>query len=64
MACPLGRSAEAAEEAIEAGMLSRERGSLRFRHGLVRESVYADLPERTRQFIHLTCARHLRGLGL
>jgi len=55
--------AEAADEAIEAGMLSRERGSLLFRHGLVRESVYADLPERTRQFIHLTCARHLRESG-
>ena len=55
--------AEAADEAIEAGVLSSERGSLRFRHGLVRESVYADLPERTRQFIHLTCARHLRDSG-
>jgi DNA-binding CsgD family transcriptional regulator len=55
--------AEAADEAIEAGVLSRERGSLLFRHGLVRESVYADLPERTRQFIHLTCARHLRHSG-
>jgi DNA-binding CsgD family transcriptional regulator/tetratricopeptide (TPR) repeat protein len=55
--------AEAADEAIEAGMLSRERGSVLFRHGLVRESVYTDLPERTRQFIHLTCARHLRSSG-
>jgi DNA-binding CsgD family transcriptional regulator len=55
--------AEAADEAIEAGMLSRERGAVLFRHGLVRESVYADLPERTRQFIHLTCARHLRDSG-
>ena len=55
--------AEAADEAIEAGVLSRERGSVLFRHGLVRESVYADLPERTRQFIHLTCARHLRDSG-
>jgi DNA-binding CsgD family transcriptional regulator len=55
--------AEAADEAIEAGVLSSERGSLLFRHGLVRESVYADLSERTRQFIHLTCARHLRDSG-
>ena len=44
-------------------MLNSERGSLSFRHGLVRESVYTDLPERTRQFIHLTCARHLRDSG-
>jgi DNA-binding CsgD family transcriptional regulator len=55
--------AEAADEAVGAGILSRERGCLQFRHGLVRESVYADLPERTRQFIHLSCARHLRDCG-
>jgi DNA-binding CsgD family transcriptional regulator len=55
--------AEAAGEAIEEGMLSSEQGALVFRHGLVRESVYADLPERTRQFIHLACARHLREAG-
>ncbi len=55
--------AEAADEAIEAGLLSSEDGALLFRHSLVRESVYADLPERTRQFIHLTCARHLRDVG-
>jgi DNA-binding CsgD family transcriptional regulator/tetratricopeptide (TPR) repeat protein len=54
---------DAAEAAIEAGMLDSEQGTLRFRHGLVRESVYADLPQRTRQFIHLTCARHLRDSG-
>jgi DNA-binding CsgD family transcriptional regulator/tetratricopeptide (TPR) repeat protein len=54
---------DAAEAAIEAGMLSSEQGAVRFRHGLVRESVYADLPQRTRQFIHLTCARHLRESG-
>jgi predicted ATPase len=55
--------AEAADEAIDAGMLSSEHGALLFRHGLVRESVYAGLPARTRQFIHLTCARHLREAG-
>jgi len=54
---------EAADEAIDAGMLSSSRGALLFRHGLVRESVYAGLPERTRQFIHLMCARHLREAG-
>ena len=55
--------AEAADAAIEAGMLSSEQGALLFRHSLVRESVYADLPERARQFIHLTYARHLRQSG-
>lgn len=55
--------AEAAEEAVAAGVLSSEHGAVLFRHGLVRESVYADLPERTRQLIHLTCARHLRESG-
>jgi hypothetical protein len=55
--------AEAADEAIEAVLLSSEHGALLFRHGLVRESVYADLPERSRQFIHLTCARHQRDVG-
>jgi hypothetical protein len=44
-------------------MLSNEHGALLSRHGLVRESVYAGLPERTRQFIHLTYARHLREAG-
>ncbi len=58
-----GAVAEAADEAIEAGLLSSEHGALLFRHGLVRESVYAGLPERTRQLIHLTCARHLRDAG-
>jgi DNA-binding CsgD family transcriptional regulator len=55
--------AEAADEAIDAGMLASSDGALAFRHGLVRESVYAGLPARTRQFIHLTCARHLREAG-
>jgi DNA-binding CsgD family transcriptional regulator len=55
--------AEAADEAIESGMLSSARGSVHFRYGLVRESVYADLAPRTRQVIHLICARHLREAG-
>jgi hypothetical protein len=55
--------ADAADEAVEAGLLSSERGAVLFRHDLVRESVYADLPERTRQSIHLSCARHLRDVG-
>ena len=58
-----GAVGDAAEAAIEAGMLSSEQGALRFRYSLVRESVYADLPQRTRQFIHLTCARYLRDAG-
>jgi DNA-binding CsgD family transcriptional regulator len=55
--------AEAADEAIAAGMLSSEYGALRFRHGLVRESVYAGLPDRSRRRIHLACAWHLRKSG-
>jgi len=56
-------AAEAADEAIVAGMLNDERGMLRFRHGLVREAVYEDLPPRTRQLIHRACARRLREAG-
>src|SRR6202012_629908 len=55
--------AEAAEEAVAAGVLSSEHGAVLFRHGLVRESVYAHRRERPRQLIHLTCARHLRESG-
>jgi DNA-binding CsgD family transcriptional regulator len=55
--------ATSADEAESTGILSSERGTVRFRHNLIREAVYADLPERTRQSIHLACARHLRTSG-
>jgi DNA-binding CsgD family transcriptional regulator/tetratricopeptide (TPR) repeat protein len=54
---------ESAAEAETTGILSSERGTVRFRHSLIREAVYADLPERTRQSTHLACARHLREAG-
>jgi hypothetical protein len=60
---PAAAAAEAADEAIAAGVLSSEYGALRFRHGLVRESVYAGLPDRSRRRIHLACAWHLRKSG-
>jgi DNA-binding CsgD family transcriptional regulator/tetratricopeptide (TPR) repeat protein len=55
--------AAAAAAAIEAGVLTGERGMVQFRHSLFREAVYADLPERTRRSLHLTCARRLRQSG-
>ena len=58
-----GVVAGSAEEAETTGILRSERGTVSFRHSLIREAVYADLPERTRQSTHLACARHLRASG-
>jgi DNA-binding CsgD family transcriptional regulator len=55
--------ATSADDAESTGILSSERGTVRFRHNLIREAVYGDLPERMRQSIHLACARHLRESG-
>jgi DNA-binding CsgD family transcriptional regulator len=59
----IGLVTESAAEAETTGILSSERGTVRFRHSLIREAVLADLPARTRQATHLACARHLRESG-
>lgn len=44
-------------EALETGVLHGEGDSLRFRHDLVREAVYEDLPTAIRAGLHLQAAR-------
>jgi DNA-binding CsgD family transcriptional regulator/tetratricopeptide (TPR) repeat protein len=54
---------DAAQAAIQAGILTVLRDSVAFRHELVRESVYVDLPDPQRRKMHLRCALHLRASG-
>jgi DNA-binding CsgD family transcriptional regulator len=51
-------------EAVRSGLLEHDRaGRLTFRHGLIREAIYADLTERTRRALHQRCARYLRDVA-
>jgi DNA-binding CsgD family transcriptional regulator len=51
-------------EAVRSGLLEHDRaGRLTFRHGLIRETIYADLTERTRRALHQRCARYLRDVA-
>jgi DNA-binding CsgD family transcriptional regulator len=51
-------------EAVRSGLLEHDRaGRLAFRHGLIREAIYADLTERTRRALHQRCARYLRDVA-
>jgi DNA-binding CsgD family transcriptional regulator len=53
------------DEAVRARLLDNDSGisRLAFRHDLIREAVYADLAERTRQGLHRRCARYLRDVN-
>jgi DNA-binding CsgD family transcriptional regulator len=51
-------------EAVHSGLLEHDRaGRLTFRHDLIREAIYADLTEHTRQALHQRCARYLRDVA-
>ena len=51
-------------EAVRSGLLEHDRaGRLTFRHDLIREAIYADLTEHTRQALHQRCARYLRDVA-
>ena len=50
-------------EAVRSGLLEHDRRRLTFRHDLIREAIYADLTEHTRQALHQRCARYLRDVA-
>lgn len=50
-------------EALQAGVLTESDERLAFRHDLVRESVYADLPVALRKTLHLQAGRELATAG-
>jgi hypothetical protein len=50
-------------EARSAGVLEEAGPGLRFRHALIREALYTDLPESARQALHADAARRLAAAG-
>ena len=67
MATVTGRRAtdlvEELGEAFRAGLLADHRGVLVFRHQLVRDAVYEDIPEAARIALHREAAEALRSAG-
>jgi DNA-binding CsgD family transcriptional regulator len=53
----------ALRESLTAGILGEETTRLRFRHDLLREALYHDLPAAMRAGLHLDAARALAGAG-
>jgi DNA-binding CsgD family transcriptional regulator/tetratricopeptide (TPR) repeat protein len=53
----------ALEEALAAGILEQRGELLGFRHDLIREALYHDLPAPVRKGLHLDAARALAGAG-
>ena len=51
------------DQAIRARVLEERGGRLSFRHDLIREVVYADLPEDVRAALHLEAGRRLGAAG-
>jgi DNA-binding CsgD family transcriptional regulator len=60
---PVARLTEPLTEAIAAGLLTDEGSAVRFRHELLREAVYEDLPPSTRRALHRAVADHLLAAG-
>jgi DNA-binding CsgD family transcriptional regulator/tetratricopeptide (TPR) repeat protein len=50
-------------EAIDGGVLTDDRGRLAFRHDLVRDAIYGDVPLALRNSLHLDAARALASSG-
>jgi DNA-binding CsgD family transcriptional regulator len=50
-------------EAVQAGVLAEHRSRLRFRHDLIREAIYEDLPRDVRAALHLEAGRRLAEAG-
>ena len=50
-------------EAVDAGLLAPTDGRLAFRHDLLREAVYEDVPAAVRNDLHLDVARRLASRG-
>lgn len=57
------RLTEALAEAIDASLLTDEGSTLRFRHDLLREAVYEDLPPSGRRAMHRAASAHLLAHG-
>lgn len=51
------------EPLVRAGVLSDDGKSLSFRHDLLRQAVYADIPPTARKAMHQTVARHIVRAG-
>jgi DNA-binding CsgD family transcriptional regulator len=67
LAAVMGRSAVdlvgALEESRRAGLLREEGNRLRFRHDLIREAIYEDLPADVRAALHADAGRALAAAG-
>ena len=50
-------------EAIRAGVLEDDGAQLRFRHDLIRDAVYEDLPESVRRGLHREAGQRLAASG-
>lgn len=60
---PAARLTDPLVEAINAGLLTDEGGVVRFRHELLRQAVYEDLPPSGRRALHHAIAEHLLACG-
>jgi DNA-binding CsgD family transcriptional regulator len=60
---PAARLTEPLTEAIAAGLLIDEGSAVWFRHELLRDAVYEDLPPSTRRALHQSIAEHLLAAG-
>jgi DNA-binding CsgD family transcriptional regulator/DNA-binding Lrp family transcriptional regulator len=67
VATVLGRSTtrllEPVREAVRAGVLEEREARLSFRHDLIREAIYEDLPENARAALHLEAGRRFAAAG-
>lgn len=63
MARPVDAIAPGIEAGIAAGVLDEDGLRLRFRHDLIREAVYADMPPSLRVGLHREAAQRLAGAG-
>ncbi|MBV9845033.1 MAG: AAA family ATPase [Kutzneria sp.] len=63
LSVPATRLTEPLMEAINAGLLTDEGSAVRFRHDLLRQAVYEDVPPSGRHALHRAIAEHLLARG-
>lgn len=63
MARPVDELAPGIEAGIAAGVLDEDELRVRFRHDLIREAIYADMPRSLRIGLHREAAQRLAGIG-
>jgi len=56
---PVGQMAELISQAVTAGVLAETGGRLGFRHGLIRQVLYEQIPRSVRDALHLAAAQTL-----